>query len=88
MIGMYMGEEACQRRRPIIALPKVVDLIMVMLFSADVSLGPGLCHTYSECPGTLESTVSRGLSEGIGERLRECDVPARTPLKVDMMGPG
>jgi hypothetical protein len=59
MIGMDMGEEARQRWRSIIALPKIVDLMMVKLFSADVSLGPGLCHTYSECPGTLESPVSR-----------------------------
>jgi hypothetical protein len=60
MVGMHMGEEARQRWRTIIALPKVVDLMMVMLFSADVSFGPGLCHTYSECLGTLEIDCQPG----------------------------
>lgn len=44
MIGVYMGEKARQRWRSIIALPKVVDLMMVVLFSADVSLGAGLSY--------------------------------------------
>jgi hypothetical protein len=37
VIGVYMSEEASQRRLAITALPEVVDF--TMLFSANVSLG-------------------------------------------------
>jgi hypothetical protein len=84
MISVHMGEEASQRWWTIIALPKVVDLmVMMMLISALMFHSvPWGCHTYPGCPGTLESTWSAGeCLRVVRERPRRGLLTCKNPIK-------